>query len=357
LTRFGVELYREVADTNPAVNIALSPVSVAAALTHLLLGSRNETRKNLEDTLHYSGRFPCVHRTLSQLLNRSSTLTSASQLFYREGLCLEPNFIDRSTRFYAQEPEALTSNATENIRAINDWVSHHTEGLIPKLVDSVPDDVVIMILNAVHYAGRWKSKFDKSLTKEEDFWLSSKESVRVPMMQSVSYPLTAVYSSALKSEVAKFQLFGKNSFIVIVPQENDQTLRDLEMSLKAQDLKKVVDTLYQTNIFPRNVRLPRLKIDFTQELLQPLSGMGLNDALFSPNLCGLTVGSDMYISSATHRAFISLDEDGVEAAAGTSLAVGRTIAMFEATRPFLWLLWDDELGYPIFMGRVLNPLL
>ncbi|XP_062896226.1 LOW QUALITY PROTEIN: plasma protease C1 inhibitor-like [Mobula hypostoma] len=345
-----------VANVNPDVNLALSPISVATALTHLLLGSRNETWKNLQDALHYTDHFPCVHRPLSELLNRSRNLVSASQLFYREGICLERDFNDRSIRFYGQEPKALTPNATENVRAINDWVSGHTRGLIPKMVDSVPDDVIIMILNAVHYAGKWKTKFEKRLTREEDFWVSSKKMVHVPMMQSVSYPLTAIYSSELNSEVARFQLFGKSSLIVILPQENDRALRDLEVSLEAQKLEKVIDTLRKTHVQPTNVRLPRLKIDFTQELLEPLIEIGLNNALFYPNLCGLTPGAGMSITSVTHRAFVSLDEDGVEAAAATSMSVGRTITVFDAARPFLWMLWDDVLGYPFFMGRVLNPL-
>ncbi|XP_048449980.1 factor XIIa inhibitor-like [Rhincodon typus] len=73
-----------------------------------------------------------------------------------------------------------------------------------------------------------------------------------------------------------------------------------------------------------------------------------------PNLCGMS--SDLLeISGAEHQAALTLDEDGVEAAAITALSVARNVVMFEVQQPFLFFLWDDELGFPLFIGRVLDP--
>lgn len=40
-------------------------------------------------------------------------------------------------------------------------------------------------MNAVYFKGLWESQFDETATTEEEFWVSEKESVKVPMMHSM----------------------------------------------------------------------------------------------------------------------------------------------------------------------------
>jgi serpin B len=61
-----------------------------------------------------------------------------------------------------------------------------------------------------------------------------------------------------------------------------------------------------------------------------------------------------------HKAFVSVDEAGTEAAAATAVVVGLT-AMPEqpvqvtVDRPFMFLIRDIETGTILFIGRVVNP--
>jgi serpin B len=61
-----------------------------------------------------------------------------------------------------------------------------------------------------------------------------------------------------------------------------------------------------------------------------------------------------------HKAFVSVDEAGTEAAAATAVIVGETSVPGEPTdftidRPFIFLIRDIETGAILFVGRVLNP--
>lgn len=82
---------------------------------------------------------------------------------------------------------------------------------------------------------------------------------------------------------------------------------------------------------------------------------GLEDLFTAPNLCGIFPGdSESFISDARHSAFFSMTETGVEAAAATSISFSRSLSVFSALQPFVLILWSDEAGAPLFMGRIVD---
>lgn len=45
----------------------------------------------------------------------------------------------------------------------------------------------------------------------------------------------------------------------------------------------------------------------------------------------------------------------MEASAATSVAVSRSVSAFSLDRPFVFIIFDDETGIPLFLGSVRNP--
>jgi serpin B len=68
---------------------------------------------------------------------------------------------------------------------------------------------------------------------------------------------------------------------------------------------------------------------------------------------------DLFISDIVHKAFVSVDEAGTEAAAATAVIMSLTAApeAVEVTldHPFIFLIRDIETGAVLFVGRVVNP--
>ena len=61
-----------------------------------------------------------------------------------------------------------------------------------------------------------------------------------------------------------------------------------------------------------------------------------------------------------HKAFVSVDEEGTEAAAATAVvmtesAMPSSPVELTVDRPFFFLIRDKDTGAPLFFGRVLNP--
>ncbi len=69
---------------------------------------------------------------------------------------------------------------------------------------------------------------------------------------------------------------------------------------------------------------------------------------------------DLFISDVIHKAFVSVDEAGTEAAAATAVIMRTTSAPAEPVavvldRPFIFLIRDIETGAILFVGRVMDP--
>ena len=68
----------------------------------------------------------------------------------------------------------------------------------------------------------------------------------------------------------------------------------------------------------------------------------------------------LLISDVVHKAFVSVDEAGTEAAAATAVIIGITRAVQEEPieltidRPFIFLIRDRETGTVLFLGRIVK---
>ncbi len=74
----------------------------------------------------------------------------------------------------------------------------------------------------------------------------------------------------------------------------------------------------------------------------------------------MTGKPDLFIDEVLHRAFVSVDEAGTEAAAATAVIMKETAMPAEPVEvtinhPFIFLIRDIETGAILFVGRVLNP--
>ena len=74
----------------------------------------------------------------------------------------------------------------------------------------------------------------------------------------------------------------------------------------------------------------------------------------------MTGSRDLFISEVIHKAFVSVDEAGTEAAAATAVVIAESAmpeepVAFTVDRPFPFLIRDMETGTVLFVGRVVDP--
>ncbi|XP_034618085.1 plasma protease C1 inhibitor isoform X3 [Trachemys scripta elegans] len=354
LTDFALKFYSKLAKgKGTSSNVVFSPFSVALALSHLLLGARGETKGRLESILSYPSDLVCVHAPLQRLL-KSQALISASALFLRQGLHLNEAFRNQSLHFYNSRPQMLSGNETQDLQLINKWVRVMTKGKIKKLLKELEPDVQLVLLNAVYFQSKWKTTFKVKNTVNETFYRPGQASIQVPMMTSKKYPLAFFNDPNLQAKVGRLQLSHNVSLIVIVPQLVSQMLAEVQQKLTKETFAAVMKKLMGTPFKPTVVSLPKLKLDSSQNLLDILGEMDYG-IFYDSNLCGISEAEDLLVTSAQHRAMLELNEEGVEAAAATAFSVARTAWVFDVQQPFLFVLWNDDHSFPIFMGHVNDP--
>ena len=113
--------------------------------------------------------------------------------------------------------------------------------------------------------------------------------------------------------------------------------------------------------------LPKFETRTNYDLKQDLTEMGMPDA-FDEELADLSglanlalLPANLYVGKATHDAYVKVNEEGTEAAAVTTIVIGiesetPPIPHFNADRPFLFAIYDEQSGLILFMGRISDPI-
>jgi serpin B len=110
------------------------------------------------------------------------------------------------------------------------------------------------------------------------------------------------------------------------------------------------------------LKMPKFDFESAFGLSDILLDLGMKTAfdLQSADFSGIDSTKELFISDIIHKAFISVDEQGTEAAAATSIVFRSTslpVTEVQLTidHPFIFLIQDKPTGTILFLGQVLDP--
>ncbi|WP_436244951.1 serpin family protein [Paenibacillus sp. LjRoot56] len=224
-------------------------------------------------------------------------------------------------------------------------------------VESIDPKEVLILMNAVYFNGGWKKEFQLSGTKEDSFKLPDGSSKQVQMMsQSGTYEyLQEEGFQAIRLPYGQ----GQMDMLIILPNESS-SLGALHDKLWADP-----DRWYKSFQSSRGeIKLPRLKIEYSEMLKEPLKAMGMTlpfDEIHADFSDIAPVPPNLFISAVTHKTFIEVNEKGTEAAAVTSVQMAGASAPIDEpfqmaiNRPFFFAIEDRQTGVWLFVGSVVEP--
>ena len=364
-TAFAVDLYRQVR-ARPG-NLCFSPYSISTALAMTYAGARGETEKQMAQALHFTLPQDTLHPAFAELeaslgdaqKQGGIEVLVANSLWPQAGLALRKNFLNVMETHYRTRITALDYHRTEEARQIlNRWVEEKTR---KKIKDLFPPGVlspatVLVLANAIYFKGRWEDPFDKGLTGNGAFHLSSKKTVTTPMMTHAR--LKCGYYQDPEVQVLDIPYVGRElSMLVVLPKQVDG-LAHLERDLTAAQLRGWANKWGAGDV-GRDVEVsfPRFKSTSSFSLKEGLEALGMVNA-FGPgaDFSGMFGGRGPSIDAVVHKAFVEVNEEGTEAAAATGVAMlSSAVPRFRVDHPFLFLIRDRRTGSVLFMGRVLDP--
>lgn len=346
IQKLGVQLLQNLETTPEQPNVIISPLSISLALSQLALGAVNETEELLMHHLHENAH-PCYHQSLHNVLVqlRSNDLHIATQIFLRQGFEPKQEFINESRRLYHSEPAIL-----ESLQQINDWVENATQGKMTDFLPALPPNVLLMLINAVHFKGEWKARFDPRFTSRGVFYLDDKHMVDVEVMEDAKHPLSLFIDNELEAQVASFPFLKFMNLLVVMPLSGQVNVSSLSTKLNISDLYKRLPKERAVQ-----VKVPKFKLEYAQELKDVFIKLGLGEMFSRPNLAEMADGP-LQVSSVMHKSSMEINEEGAEAAAATTVVISRASnPVFHLTQPFFFALMDDVTQVPIFMGVINNP--
>jgi serpin B len=142
-----------------------------------------------------------AYRSLIDLLrslDASVDLRIANSIWYRQEVPFTPAFLDLTRRYFDAEVAAKDFDSPRTADDINAWAARSTNGKIPRIVDFIPSEMVMYLVNAIYFKGGWVQRFEPSATKVEPFTLASGAVVTAPLMHlehSLPYAETATYQA------------------------------------------------------------------------------------------------------------------------------------------------------------------
>ena len=358
---FGLELFKQV-NKNAEDVIFISPLSISMALGMTLNGAAGDTYAEMQSALHKEGlSAETINQSYQSLikllvdLDPKVTLTIANSIWYRNDFRVMPSFTETNrTHFYA-EIAALDFSDPSAKNTINNWVSENTNGRIPSIVDEIPPEAVMYLVNALYFKGSWLYSFDPDRTQPLPFHNQDQSVTETPMMQmQVTLPMAETdLFSALDLP------YGDSlySMTVLLPKV-DATLSDVTESLSSENWNNLVSTFSSTKV---DIRLPRFSLEYKHTLNEALQALGMSSAFDASraDFSAMHPNADLYLSRVLHKTFLEVNEEGSEAAAVTAVEVGIVSVgldpppvLFHVDRPFLFAIREAGSGSILFIGRV-----
>ena len=371
-TAFALDLYRELVSDDPDANLFLSPYSISLALSMGLPGARGQTWDEMAEVLR-ADEGEDWHRarnaldrglvrdppTIDELAPLQLEITNS--LWGQSGYPFLDDYLDHLARHYGAEMNTVdfVAAAEEARAAINRWTADATNDRIEELIpEGAVDELTRLVLvNAIWFHANWVHQFDPEQTANDTFTTVDGTEVTVSMMRQ---SLTTAYGEGDGWSTVRLRYAGEASMLVIAPDEGrfDEVAGALD-----SDLLERVRTSISGHLV--DLAMPRFEFRSQFSLPEVLERLGMVEALIPPgpdggaDLTRIIEARELYVTDVLHEAFVSVDEEGTEAAAATAMIAGVTSAPPPATltldRPFIFLIEDDATDAILFIGQVTDP--
>ncbi len=360
--RFGFELLAQARKSGAGTNLFLSPAGLAFALSMVQNGARSETLRQMALTLHVADIAPADLNTANKaLLDRLTSLDPKLKLEIANGLwtdknaVIEPEFAAANKTSYNAEVFSADFRDPAFVKTINDWVSDHTDGKIPQMMQGPLDPMLrLIVLDAIYFKGAWLDPFDRARTRDLPFTVDGGQTVQHPrMVRSGKFS----YCEDESFQAVELPYAGGDvSMDVFLPKGS------LDKFLPSFTADNFAQWIGQMESRRGTLELPRFKLQNEYNLKGILAAMGMPLAFTrQADFSGIS-SERLYISWVKQKTYVDVNEEGTEAAAATGIgmagmAIHREPPPFRMVvdHPFLVALRERKTGLILFLGAISDP--
>ena len=361
------------------VNAVCSPLSAQTALTMAALGAAGDTLAQMEEVLGGTvEELATTANTLSSVLAavgneareaddpegpEPAVASLVNSTWLQEGMAVEQGFLDGLAEWFGSgvfEVDFTDEAAREKGRErINDWVAEQTNDLIEDLVpeQALSDRTRAVLVNALHLKAAWPSPLER---RGGTFTTDEGEELSVELLHGSS---SAWFEDSVCRATALEAAGGELALALIQPAGSIGETMDAWAEVAgtpAAGLGGLLDGLEDSSE-QVDLAVPPFDIAWDSSLVEVLEGLGMTEVFSeTADLSGITAEEDLTITEILQKAVITVDEEGMEAAAATAAMVDTTAAPAEPKqlvldRPFLFVAYERTTRAPLVAGWIGDP--
>ncbi len=357
VTDFAIRLFK--ASEENGKNTLISPLSVLCALAMTANGAKDETLQQMESVLGMTTEQMNLYlysymQNLPQGDKYKLNLANSIWFAEDEHFTVNKDFLQTNADYYkADVYKAPFDNQT--CKDINSWVSEKTDKMIPEILDSIPADAVMYLVNALAFDAEWSEPYERNQIIDDVFTQADGTRQDATFMHSTE----GVY---LEDEKATgFMRYYKGdhyAFVAMLPNEG-VSVSEYIASLNGESLNALLTKPQYTTV---NSAIPKFETAYDVEMSKILQTMGMPNA-FDPNKAafeklGTSTAGNIYINRVLHKTFISVGEKGTKAGAATIVEIWENAdespdpKEVYLDRPFVYMLVDCKNHIPFFIGTM-----
>lgn len=360
VTDFALRLFQE--SMQAGENTLISPLSVLSALAMTANGAEGETLTQMQQVLGMDTESLnlWIRGYMEDLPDSEyGQLHLANGIWFRDAdaFTVNKDFLQINRDYFDAGVSAAPFDDS-TLRDINDFVKEHTHGMIESILDSIPEEAVMYLVNALAFEAQWANPYDELSVDDGVFITESGARRQAELMYA------SVHNYLELDNATGFLRNYEGSqyaFAALLPNEG-VTVEELVRSLDASELTALLDQ-------PENVEvrtaIPKFESETGLEMSELLQNMGMTDAFsdIQADLSGLGTYKDgnVYIGQVLHKTYIQVAEQGTRAGAATVVAnyaatgaVEEEIKTVYLDRPFVYMIIDRYHNFPFFIGTCMD---
>ena len=359
---FSFALFRRLSAAQQNDNVFTSPLSASMALGMTMHGAAGTTYDEMRATPGLGGTATETeigesYKSLIALLRGLDPAVDfriANSIWYRTGFPVNQSFLDAGRDWFDARVSAIDFGSPAAVPTINAWVSTATAGKIPTIVETIRDDQIMFLINAIYFKGSWRTKFDPVQTVDAPFrGIGGDQPAKLMHREgTMKYLQTAAFQAVDLP-------YGNSAYsmTVVLPNEG-RGIDAVAASLESAAWTQWMNQFRNADV---DLHLPRFKLAWERGLIPDLQTLGMR-AAFVPGGADFTrlspAGRDLYINVVKQKTYVDVNEEGTEAAAVTNVGVA-LVSMpvripFRVDRPFIVVLRERLSGTVLFVGKIVR---
>lgn len=349
-----IELIKKINEQNKEQNFTVSPIGLEIILSLLSNGAEGETQKEILQLLNYEDIDKANNSSkeiIDECQKNDEVLKIASAILTK--VKSKTTFITNARENYDAMIDEL-----KNFETINNWAKKKTKNTINKIIESLPPEVLMILLNAIYFEAEWEKKFDQNLSYDREFMNLDKASLKVRTNMLFYRGESLNYYENDEIEAVKLNYKSKNKSIyaiVILPKTLNLNLYISNIFDKEkydEIIEGLSDEKEKVNV---NFIMPKFEMEYKIDFCNILKELGMKKAFTDEaELEGIynhKSNVPIHVGQVIQKNFIKTNENGTQAGSVTELDVILECYMdldpqaknFICNKPFLFIIRDEQL--------------